>query len=174
VAAALVERKPNQNALPRPKEPLAGTGTVPRTPKQALVEAFANGGAAQSSEILPERYLGLRLRSIRAVESAGPADLDRAVLNYVRTRKSMLQVLHRFFGRDGLETMRKAYAGPDDAAVLDRLRRRLEEAAPGLRADGRLAEEIDLLVSSPLEFVPCLACAEIAGGGGNSARAGAM
>jgi len=145
-----------------------------KAPKPALVQAFANDEAGKASEILPERYLGLRLRSIRAVESAGPDDLDRALMDYVRTRKSMLQVLHRFFGRDGLELMRRAYEGSDDATVLERLRKRLKEGAPALRSAGPLAEEMDLLVSSPRDFVPCLARAEIEEEGRRSDRAGAM
>jgi Zn-dependent protease with chaperone function len=142
-------------------------------PKPALVESFAGGGeAGRTSEILPERYLGFRLRSIRAVESAGAGDLDSALRDYVRTRKAMLEVMHRFFGKAGLELMRGAYEGPADAAVLDRLRNRLKAGAPALRDDGRLLEEMNLLVASPRDFLPCLARAEI-GRPGNTRGRGA-
>jgi Zn-dependent protease with chaperone function len=137
-------------------------------PTPALVQAFASGKAEETAEILPERYLGLRLRSVRAVETAGPEDLDRVLLDYVKTRKSMLQVLHRFFGREGLDLMRRAYQGSDDAAVVDKLRQRLKARAPTLRADGRVAAEMDFLVSSPEEFLPCLARAEMTHGAGTN------
>jgi Zn-dependent protease with chaperone function len=126
-------------------------------PDGRLIEAYARGEAGGSSDIKLERYLGLRLRSVRAVAGAGGADLDRALLDYVKTRKSMLQVVHRFFDEPGLRLMREAYDSPRDIAILDTLRRRLRESAPALAADKRVAAEIELLVSAPEAFIPCIA-----------------
>ena len=121
------------------------------------VEAFAGGLDPGSSDIIAERYLGLRVRSVRAVLDARPTDLDRALLSYVETRKSMLQVMHRFFAQAGLDLMRQAYDGREDAAILGTLRERLAEDAPALRAKRSLAREMEFLVASPKEFMPCLA-----------------
>jgi hypothetical protein len=63
---------------------------------------------------------------------AGDAELDRALLDYVKTRKVMLQVVHRFFDEAGLRLMRQAYDSPEDGAILDALRRRLQGSTSAL------------------------------------------
>ena len=124
-------------------------------PDPALVQAFMEKGA--SSEIKPERYLALKARSVRRVESAGGGELDSALLSYVHDRKVLLEVLHRFFGEPGLRLMQGAYDSPADRAILDALRRRLEDRAPALVGDRRVAGEIALLVAAPESFIPCIA-----------------
>ena len=126
-------------------------------PDPALVERFSAGRDGGSSEIKLERYLGYKLRSVRAVADAKAADLDGALAGYVEQRKVLLWVVHRFFGERGLALMREAYDSPADRAILDTLRRRLDDRALTLVADGRLAAEIELLVSAPEGFIPCLA-----------------
>ncbi len=110
-----------------------------------------------SSDITMERYLGLRLRSVRQVERAGEAALDAALLAYASTRKTLLQVTHRFFGAPGLELMREAYRSETDRAVLETLRRRLAEGAPALLADRAKAAELRFLADDPDAFLPCIA-----------------
>ena len=126
-------------------------------PDPGLVERFSAGRDGGSSEIKLERYLGYKLRSVRAAASAGDAELDGALLGYVKERKVLLWVVHRFFGEPGLRLMQDAYDSPADRAVLDALRRRLDDRAPALVGDGRLAAEIGLLVSAPEGFIPCMA-----------------
>ena len=126
-------------------------------PDPRLVEAFISGPEAGSGDVVLERYLALKERSVRAVSAAPPADLDSALLAYVGTRKTMLMVVHRFFGEAGLRLMQDAYDSPADRAVLAKLRERLQEGAPALRAQGKLAREMALLSSAPADFVPCLA-----------------
>jgi hypothetical protein len=75
----------------------------------------------------------------------------------VKTRKVVIEILHRFFGKPGLSLIQETYDSLDDRAVLESLRRRLDEGAPGLVADKRVAAEIALLVSAPESFIPCLA-----------------
>jgi hypothetical protein len=97
---------------------------------------------------------------VRAVSAAQPADLDSALLAYIGTRKTMLMVVHRFFGEAGLRLMQDAYDSPADLAVLTKLGERLQEGAPALRVQGKLAREMALLSSAPADFVPCLARAK--------------
>jgi hypothetical protein len=79
------------------------------------------------------------------------------LLSYVETRKSMLFVMHRFFGNAGLEVIGRAYDSAEDRQILDRLRQRLASDAPLLRENQRRARDMEFLVSSPNEFIPCLA-----------------
>jgi hypothetical protein len=142
-------------------------------PDPTLVEAFVSGPEAGSGDIALERYLALKERSLRAVASAQAADLDATLLAYVGTRKSTLWVVHRFFDDAGLRLMQDAYDSPADRAVLGRLRDRLHEGSVALRADGKLAKEIDLLIAAPQEFVPCLARAEAKARAAQPVRSGA-
>jgi hypothetical protein len=128
-----------------------------KMPDPKLVEAYARREARETSGIVLEQYLGWKEQSIRDVARAGSAELDAKLLAYVKTRKIVLEILHRFFGNPGLRLIQEAYDGPEDRAVLDTLRRRLNDRAPALVADGRIAAEIALLVSAPEGFIPCLA-----------------
>jgi hypothetical protein len=125
-------------------------------PDAQLVEAYSRGRTDGSSEISLERYLGVKLQSTRAAAAAGAAELDGALLDYVKTRKVMLEILHRFFDEPGLRLMREAYASEADRAVVATLQRRLADAPP-LTGDRRLAAEIEFLVAAPDEFIPCVA-----------------
>lgn len=127
-----------------------------RPPDSALVQAYGAGHGRDSSEIKPERYLGLKLRTARHVAGAEGEELDRALASYIRERKLFLEIMHRFFGEPGLALMREAYGSPEDLAILDTLRRR-DDRAPALTGDARLAAEIELLLSAPESFAPCVA-----------------
>lgn len=122
-----------------------------------LVERFSHGGADSGSDVVPEKYLGLRLRSIDQVVRARDENRDAALLAYAETRKTLLQVMHRFFGESGLRLMQEAYRGAEDRAILTTLRIRLKNPAPLLAADPRRQAELRLLVSAPEDFIPCLA-----------------
>jgi hypothetical protein len=136
-----------------------------RTPDPALVQAFLSGREAGSSEVVLERYLAMKERSVRSVTGTQGADVDEELLAYVRVRKSLLWVVHRFFDDAGLRIMQEAYDSPADGAVLAQLRERLHEGAPALRAEPKLAKEAALLILAPQDFVPCVARAEAAGPG---------
>jgi Zn-dependent protease with chaperone function len=127
------------------------------TPDAALIASYARGDDYGSSDVVAERYLSLRLRTIRAVEATRDGERDRALLAYVTTRKSMLQVMHRFFDEAGLRLMQDAYDAPADRAILSALRQRLTDGATPLPADARLMKEIRFLVERPGEFLPCQA-----------------
>ncbi|GAA0586324.1 hypothetical protein GCM10009416_25910 [Craurococcus roseus] len=128
-----------------------------RPPDPALVQAYGTGHGRDSSEVKPERYLGRKLLTARHVAGAEGAELDRALASYVRERKLFLEIMHRFFGEPGLALMRDAYGSPEDLAILDTLRRRRDDRAPALTGDARLAAEIELLLSAPESFIPCVA-----------------
>lgn len=132
-----------------------------------LVQAYSlDQVSGASSKVEIEKYLGMRARSVRAVNNARDAGLDKALLDYVDTRKATLMVAHRFFGDEGLKVMQKAHAGGYDREILARLKQRLAAGAPALVADPGTMAELELLVSDPAGFVPCAARA---GAGGRSA-----
>jgi Zn-dependent protease with chaperone function len=128
-----------------------------KTPDPKLVEAYARREARESSGIVLEQYLAWKERSVRDVPAEEGAELDAKLLAYVKTRKVVIEILHRFFGKPGLSLIQETYDSLDDRAVLESLRRRLDEGAPGLVADKRVAAEIALLASAPESFIPCLA-----------------
>lgn len=128
-------------------------------PDAKLIEAFADGDKHRTSDVDLERYLGIHLRSVRDVERATPAQRDQALLAYVRTRKIMLEVIHRFFDDEGLAVAQAAYEGPRDQAIVASLR---NVASPN---DGRSRREIDLMTQAPHDFIPCVARAGLNGKG---------
>src|SRR4051812_9172584 len=132
-------------------------------PDPSLVEAYTHGDVRGSPEITLERYLGLRQRAARAAADARGAELDGALLEYARSRKVLLEVVHRFYGEPGLGLVQAAYDTPQDRAVLATLADRLRDAAQPLAADARALAEMQLLVSEPTAFVPCVARARMPG-----------
>jgi hypothetical protein len=53
---------------------------------------------------------------------------------------------------------------PEDRAVLDALRRQLQDGARARKADGRIVAEMQLLISAPENFIPCVARARMTPG----------
>lgn len=127
----------------------------PLDPK--LVDAYVRRKGPDSSGIVPERTMGWREQSVRAVAAANYGDLDAKLAAYVTMRKTVTEVMHRFYGEPGLRLVLDTYDSRDDRAVLDTLRRRLRDRAPALIADGRIAAEMEFLVSAPDSFIPCVA-----------------
>jgi hypothetical protein len=91
------------------------------------------------------------------VGEASSAERDAALLGYFKSRKSMGQVIHRFFGDPGLQVAAARYAGPEHQAAIALLRERLADPgfAPALSPLERA--EIELLAAAPLDFVSCVA-----------------
>jgi Zn-dependent protease with chaperone function len=133
-------------------------------PDRSLVEAYTRGDVSGSSEITLERYLGVKQRSVRAAANARGSELDGALLEYARSRKMLLEILHRFYGQPGLLLLQEAYDTPQDRAVLATLAQRLRDAAQPLAADSRTVAEMQLLVSDSMAFVPCVARARMSRG----------
>jgi hypothetical protein len=94
---------------------------------------------------------------VRAAAQAPEAELDAALLEYISTRKVLLEVVHRFFGEPGLRLLQDAYDSPDDRALLATLTTRLRASAQPLSADARILADAQLLTSDPSAFIPCVA-----------------
>ena len=78
-------------------------------------------------------------------------------MGYVRTRKTLLTISHRFFGVMGLLLMQDAYGSREDREVLATLRKRLAAGSATLLADPALAAEMRVLLAAPANFGPCQA-----------------
>jgi hypothetical protein len=91
------------------------------------------------------------------VGEASSAERDAALLDFFKSRKSMGQVIHRFFGDPGLQVAAAHYASPGHQAAIAVLRERL--AVPGFASALSPLEraEIELLAAAPLDFVSCVA-----------------
>jgi Zn-dependent protease with chaperone function len=103
------------------------------------------------------RYLGFADDAVRRVGEASPAERDAALLGYFKSRKSMGEVIHRFFGEPGLEVAFVRYAGPEHEAAIALLRERL--AAPGFAPALSPLEraELEVLAAAPQDFISCVA-----------------
>ncbi|RAI41235.1 M48 family metalloprotease [Rhodoplanes roseus] len=129
-----------------------------KTPDPGLVAAYATGKAGGGSSDVPiEKYLASKQASVRTVTAAQDDQLDQALVSYVKQRELLTEIVHRFYGTEGLRLFQQAYDSPQDHAVVDTLRRRLDAGAPALLADRRLAADMRFLVSAPDAFVPCIA-----------------
>jgi hypothetical protein len=103
------------------------------------------------------RYLGLGDAAAGRVMQASPAGRDAAILDYFKSRKTLGEVIHRFFGDPGLQVAAGRFAGPEHQAAIALLRARLGDAgfASGLNAVERA--ELELLAAAPQDFISCIA-----------------
>jgi hypothetical protein len=103
------------------------------------------------------RYLALGDDAARRVREASPADRDKALLDYFKSRKTFGEVIHRFFGEPGLEVAAARYGDPAHQAATDQLRVRFGDGdfAPTLSPLERA--EIELLATSSQDFISCTA-----------------
>jgi hypothetical protein len=132
-------------------------------PDPKLVDAFTRGDVSGSSDIALERYLGLKQRAVRAASEARGSELDGALLEYARSRKMLLEVVHRFYGEPGLALLQEAYNTREDQTVLTSLAGRLRDTAQPLSAEARIVADAQLLASDPSAFIPCVARARMTG-----------
>lgn len=103
------------------------------------------------------RYLDVSATTAQLVSGASPAGRDAMILQYFKTRKSLGEVIHRFFGEPGLMVAATAYAASEHQAAIAVLRQRLADPtfAPALTPLERA--EIELLASAPSDFISCTA-----------------
>jgi Zn-dependent protease with chaperone function len=105
---------------------------------------------------LPD-YLAFSDDAARRVGEASAAERDKALIDYFKSRKSMGEVIHRFFGDPGLEVAVARYASPEHQTAIALLRERL--AVPGFASALSPLEraELELLAADPQDFVSCVA-----------------
>ena len=103
------------------------------------------------------RYLGYSDAAAQRVAEASPAERDSRLVDYFKMRKSMGEVIHRFFGDPGLQLAAARYAEPEHQSAIALLRERLTDPtfAPALKPLERA--EIELLAADPLDFISCTA-----------------
>jgi Zn-dependent protease with chaperone function len=112
---------------------------------------------AEGDTISLPRYLALGKEAAARVQQAPTAGRDAALLDYFESRKTLGQVIHRFFGDPGLQVAAEHHADPTHGNAIAALRQRLTD--PGFASDLSPVEraEIELLAAHPLEFVSCIA-----------------
>jgi hypothetical protein len=103
------------------------------------------------------RYLAMVDAAARRVGEASSAERDAALIDFFKSRKTLGQVIHRFFGDPGLQVAAGRYAGSAHQAAIALLRERL--TAPGFAAALSPLEraELELLAAAPLDFISCTA-----------------
>jgi hypothetical protein len=103
------------------------------------------------------RYLALSDAAARRVGAASSADRDAALLDFFKSRKTLGQVVHRFFGDPGLQVAAARYAGAEHQTAVALLRERL--TVPGFASALSPLEwaELELLAADPLDFISCTA-----------------
>ena len=85
------------------------------------------------------------------------AQLEGALLDYFKVRKSHGEAIHHFFGEPGLSVARTRYESPAHQAAVYKLRERLTDPQFGSALTALHRAEIHLLAADPLDFIPCTA-----------------
>jgi hypothetical protein len=91
------------------------------------------------------------------VTQASAAERDTALVNYFKARKSMGEVIHRFFGDPGLQVASARFAGPEHQAAITLLRGRLAAAGFASALSAVERAELDVLAAAPQDFISCTA-----------------
>jgi hypothetical protein len=110
-----------------------------------------------SGDISLPRYLALSDDAARRVTDASPAARDKALLDYYGSRKTVGEVIHRFFGDPGLQVAAARHAGSEHQAAVALLRERLTDPSFSLPLNPLTRAELELLTAAPLDFVSCVA-----------------
>jgi Zn-dependent protease with chaperone function len=112
---------------------------------------------AEGDTISLPRYLALGDTAARRVQEAPPAERDAALLDYFNSRKTLGQVIHRFFGDPGLQVAFQRYAEARHQSAIASLRHRLSDPAFVAGLGPLERAELELLAANPLDFVSCTA-----------------
>jgi hypothetical protein len=103
------------------------------------------------------RYLAFSDDAARRVTEASSAERDAALIGFFKMRKSMGEVIHRFFGDPGLEVAAARYAAPEHQAAAALLRERVSDRDFASTLSPLERAELDVLAATPLDFVSCTA-----------------
>ena len=93
----------------------------------------------------------------RRVGEASSAERDRALVDYFKSRKSMGEVIHRFFGDPGLQVAFARYAGPEHQSAIALLRERVTDPGFASALSPLERAELELLAAAPEDFISCTA-----------------
>jgi len=103
------------------------------------------------------RYLAAGDAAARRVGEASSAERDTALIAYFKSRKTLGEVIHRFFGDPGLEVAAAHHAGPEHQAAVALLRERLTVSGFASALTPLESAELELLAAAPLDFISCVA-----------------
>jgi hypothetical protein len=116
-------------------------------------------GAGEASRINPAisltEFLDKADRAQKNVLFAFAGDEDAQLKTYFEQRKLLVQLAHRFYGEDGLEIIRGAFAQPPHADVIAKLRERLKDRRFMKLFTPLERAELKLLVQAPGDFITC-------------------
>ncbi|HEY0131367.1 MAG TPA: hypothetical protein VGB57_08170, partial [Allosphingosinicella sp.] len=144
----------------RPREYLTPRESEARRAAQKVARGCVSGRLApDGSENLSMdifRRFGERAPSKSLELPPGP-DRDAALVAYALDRLNLIEVSLDSFGEPGFAALRQAVAGDDHEAVLELLRRRLEDREFRRRTGSNTSADIELLVSRPTGLRPCRA-----------------
>ena len=87
---------------------------------------------------------------------ASSAERDAALIDFFKSRKTLGQVIHRFFGDPGLQVAAARYAGPAHQTAIALLRERLTAAGFAAALSPLERAELELLAAA-LDFISCTA-----------------
>ena len=103
------------------------------------------------------RYLALLDDAARRVSEVSSTERDTALIDFFKSRKTLGEVIHRFFGEPGLQVAAARLAGPEQQAAIALLRVQL--TVPGFASKLSPLEraELELLATAPQDFISCIA-----------------
>jgi Zn-dependent protease with chaperone function len=103
------------------------------------------------------RYLAQGDDAARRVGEASSTERDAALIDYFKSRKTLGEVIHRFFGDPGLQVAVARYAGPEHETAIALLRQRISDPGFASALSPLERAELELLAAAPLDFVSCTA-----------------
>jgi len=109
------------------------------------------------SEISFPRYLAFADSAAQRVIAASPAQRDAALLSYFRQRKVLGEVIHRFFGKEGIEAANSHFAQAPNKDAIAMLQARSSDSDFISKLNALERAELQLLVANPTDFVSCVA-----------------
>jgi hypothetical protein len=109
------------------------------------------------SDVSLTRYMGYIAKSVSSIDSAAPSRRDAVLKDYVAMRRSMISVIHRFYGEPGLDMAMSAYAMPAHAAIVAAIKERLADPAFSASLKPLERADYDLLTNRPDQFISCVA-----------------
>jgi hypothetical protein len=102
------------------------------------------------------RYLAYGDQAARRVADAPSGERDAALVEYFKSRKTVYEVMHRFFGDPGLQVAAARQAAPQHQAAIALLRTRLADPGFAPALDPIERAEIEFLAADPQDFVSCV------------------